>query len=61
MKTMDKTVNKEADSREFLELLKDLPDGDKKQVKGIMIGLVMARQQLEIMAPADAAAVQRLA
>lgn len=57
MKTKDKIISQEADSREFVELLKDLSDSEKTQVKGIMIGLVIARQTRAV--PSTEAAVMQ--
>lgn len=37
------TVNRAEDGREFAEMLKALSDKEKAQVRGIIIGLVMAR------------------
>ncbi len=39
----EQIVNQTEDSREFAEMLKSLTESEKAQVKGIMIGLKMAR------------------
>lgn len=41
--TEEKKVNQAADVCEYIELLKDLTDDEKMQVKGIMIGMQMTR------------------
>lgn len=58
MKEQKKIIGQEEDSREFAELLKGLSDSEKTQVKGIMIGLVIARQTRAITSTADAAVMQ---
>jgi hypothetical protein len=58
VKEQKKIIGQEEDSREFVELLKALSDGEKTQVKGIMIGLMIARQQRAFTSPEDAAIMQ---
>jgi hypothetical protein len=58
VKEQKKIIGQEEDSREFIELLKALSDGEKTQVKGIMIGLMIARQQRAFTSPEDAAIMQ---
>lgn len=41
---MEKKIIWQEESREFVEMLKKLSENEKVQVKGIMIGLMMARQ-----------------
>lgn len=41
-----KETSQTADIREYLELLKELNETEKAQVKGIMIGMQMTKQQL---------------
>ena len=43
--TEEKKVNQAADVCEYIELLKDLTDDEKMQVKGIMIGMQMTREK----------------
>lgn len=44
-----KRENQEMDVREYIELLKGLTEGEKMQVKGIMIGMQMTREQLAVL------------
>lgn len=44
----DKKTNQAADVREYIELLKGLTEDEKMQVKGIMIGMQMTREQLAV-------------
>lgn len=44
-----KQENQEMDVREYIELLKGLTEGEKMQVKGIMIGMQMTREQLAVL------------
>lgn len=43
--TEEKKVNQVTDVCEYIELLKDLTDDEKMQVKGIMIGMQMTREK----------------
>lgn len=52
MDQQDKTINPAEDSREFAEMLKGLTDREKAQVKGIIIGLMMARDAQAMLATA---------
>lgn len=36
------------DAKEFIELLKELTQTEKAQVKGIMVGMQLSRQQLTV-------------
>ena len=38
-------IQQAADVREYLELLKELTTEEKREVRGIMIGLKMSREQ----------------
>lgn len=60
MKDENKIIGQAEDGREFAELLKSLSESEKEQVKGIMIGFMLARQQQAIPSPADAA-IMRMA
>lgn len=44
-----KQENQEMDVREYIELLKGLTEDEKMQVKGIMIGMQMTREQLAVL------------
>lgn len=43
-KNVTATAERAEDGREFAEMLKTLSDTEKAQVKGVMIGLVLARE-----------------
>lgn len=53
MKNKDVTATAERaeDGREFAEMLKTLTDAEKAQVKGIIIGLTIAREAWPVTAP----------
>lgn len=56
-KAVTATVERAEDGREFAEMLKTLSDTEKAQVKGVMIGMVLARQTRPVPAP-DKAVMQ---
>lgn len=41
-----RSSEKVEDTKEFMELLKELTQTEKAQVKGIMVGMQLSRQQL---------------
>lgn len=49
MKDQEKNIVQTEDVREFVEMLNDLSGSEKAQVKGIVIGLKMARDAAALM------------
>lgn len=50
-KNVTATAERAEDGREFAEMLKTLSDTEKAQVKGVMIGLVLARESRPVALP----------
>lgn len=44
----DRKMNQTEDVREYVELLRQLTKEEKMQVKGIMIGMQMMREQMAV-------------